>query len=1056
MCTIFPSSELNHTVIKSPNDKNEYYLDMLPNGLKYIVISNSEIDRSAVSLDVYAGASDDPRNFQGLAHCLEHTIFLGSKKYPDASGFDNFLNNNSGSSNANTGADSTNFHYDISNEALEGSIMMFSEFFKSPLFAKEFIEKELNSIENEFKLDFRDDFQRLSQLILFEGYKESTLNTFLNGNLETLKKDEIRDKAIEFYNNHYDAQIMALAIFSNKTLEELKNIVIKYFSDIKSVPEYKLTKKNYLYDKNNMGYLYKIIPVQEISYISFMWSINKCYSKYVKSSPIIFVNSLLGHETKHSLTSYLKKKGYIYSLVSSYKTIQGLFTFLSIRIKLTDEGYNNYEKIISIILSYVSYLQKEEIHKDYYEEIKQLSEIGFYLDEQNEPIDFCENVSRALNILRPNEPYYITSKIEEYKPDLYKEVFESLTPQNLNIYLSSNKLKNEKEYSENKNLYSIEKIHGTEFMKIKKDFSQYISDIKSFQDSDLGYPELNPFLAKDLSMIDLVKENINLDEYKYPKKMYDKDSIIWYKPVVKYKMPKIFVVGKAYISNMNLDIETFYIYFDIFIKLIDKENSDFNYFGTISENDFSLSCGLSAIFIKAEGYSSSIEKYISEYFKILSKLIEIQRIENIITKLHKILDERINAAKNFYLGDVGAQTKKMQQFLLKKLKVMNKFHVYEKFRNDLDKNKIPEEFLFFIKNFLKKVKYEWLIEGNIIYKKAEKLIKNIENELNALFGGANSDSNKTKSIKEYKEPLSLNEIRKQQVVNLPSNKIYRYNFTSKDPKNESSTMLVYFQTVNVNFNDKDIFNPKLYEEYIKNFILNYIMYYIFNELFYDILRTKEQLGYDVSFTSENESNIFGLRFYVSSSKYSPDEILERISKFIVDYDINKEQNFTDENFESYKKAMLVDLMEKPLTLEAEIARDLSYIYDRSYTFDERLYLIKYTNEKLTKKDIINYFNEFIFHKTKRLEIALYRSVSKEETKEETKMEIEENYDDNKNKGQLKDESNVEIIEIKNDNKKETNINNNYILPSYQNVGKVIIKDIQDFHRHCVYYDNEFY
>ena len=137
MCSIFPPEELNHTVIKSPNDKNQYYLDMLPNGLKYIVVSNPEIDRSAVSLDVYVGFSDDPREYQGLSHYIEHTIFLGTQKYPEASCFDNFLNNNSGNSNANTSIESTNFHYDISNNALEESIMMFSEFFKTPLFTKE-------------------------------------------------------------------------------------------------------------------------------------------------------------------------------------------------------------------------------------------------------------------------------------------------------------------------------------------------------------------------------------------------------------------------------------------------------------------------------------------------------------------------------------------------------------------------------------------------------------------------------------------------------------------------------------------------------------------------------------------------------------------------------------------------------------------------------------------------------------------------------------------------------------------------------------------------------
>ena len=1039
---VFPLN-INKQVIKSPNDKNEYYLDILPNGLRYILASNPEIDRSGVGLDVYIGAADDPREYQGLAHCLEHTIFLGSEKYPEASSFDNFLNNNSGSSNANTGLESTNFHYDISNDALEESISMFSEIFKKPLFTKELIDKELNSIENEFKSDFRDDFHRLAQLILLEGYNNSTLNTFIGGNLNTLKKDEIRDKVIELFNNKYDAKIMSLSIFSNKSLEELKNLVVKYFSDIKNIPGFKLENKEILYDKNNMGNLYKIIPIKDYSYIIFFWAINKSYQHLQKSDPIDFVNSVLGHETKYSLTSNLKNKGLIYSLISSCETYFDRFTEFQIKIKLTEEGYNNYNKIISIVLSYINYLQNEEIHEDFFEELKQLSEINFYLDEQIEPVQFCENASNVLNTTKPTDPFYIVSKLEEFKPEIIKEIFNSLTPQNLNIYLLSNKLKSEKEYTENKNLYMIEKIHGTEYMKVKMNFSEYISNIKNFHEFDFGYPELNPFLAKDLSMIDVIKENINLDEYKYPKKMQDNANIIWYKPVIKYKMPKVYFVGKAYISNMNTNLVTFFIYFEIFTKLIAKEISDFNYFGAISENQFAISCSISSVYIKALGYTDSLERYITEYFKIISKLINIEKIENVINKLHKIIDEGINSANNFYIGNVSKQTKTMSEFIIKKLKVMNKKEVYENFRKDLDQNKIPQEFLYFIKNFMKKVKYEWLVEGNILYNDAVKIIKKIEIELNSLFGGINPEINN-----QHKEPLSINEIRKQKLVNFPSDKIYRYNFSSKDPKNESSTMLVYFQIDDFCFNKKYIFNQQLYEKYIKYFVLNYMMLYIYNETFYDVLRTEQQIGYDVSFSTATYNDVFGLQFYVCSSKYNPDEILERINKFIVDYDINKEQNLTDEKFENYKKALLVDFIEKPLTLDQEASRDLSFIFDRTYKFNQRDDLIKYTNEQLTKKEIIEYFNEYIFKKAKRLEVALYSSVKKEEKEDEIKMDIEEN--SLPKKEDLKKE---DVMEKENNN---INKRENYVLPSYQNKEKVIIKDINDFHRQCVYYDTDYY
>ena len=94
---------------------------------------------------------------------------------------------------------------------------------------------------------------------------------------------------------------------------------MKYFSDIKSIKGYQLTKKNILYDNNNMGYLYKMIPIKDNSFISFNWIINKTFEKYIKSKPMNYIISLLGHETKHSLSSYLKKIGYIYTL--SYSRI---------------------------------------------------------------------------------------------------------------------------------------------------------------------------------------------------------------------------------------------------------------------------------------------------------------------------------------------------------------------------------------------------------------------------------------------------------------------------------------------------------------------------------------------------------------------------------------------------------------------------------------------------------------------------------------------------------------------------------------------------------------
>ena len=1022
---------INHSVVKSPNDKNEYYYDILTNGIRYILVSNKDTNKSAVGLDVYIGSADDPKEYQGLAHCLEHLIFLGTKKYENASSFDDFLNLNSGFSNANTSLDHTNYNFEISNEQLEKGIDIFSEFFSEPLFKQELIEKELNSIESEFKLDYRDDSTRFAALILLEGYKDSEFNAFINGNLETLQKKEIRDKVIEFYNNKYDAKLMSLCVYSNKSIEELKNIVEKYFSKIINNPKYKKDPKKILYDKNNMSNFYKIVTIKDTSYIEFLWIINKSYNSYTKSEPYNYIISVLGHESRHSLTSYLKKKVYIHELVASYNTIYDFYTQITIKITLTDEGYNNINHIISIVLSYIDYLQKESIHQDFFEEIKKTSEINFYLDEQYDPLDLCEDISSSLTFTKPDEEILITSKIEEYNPTLIKELLDSLTTQNLNIYLLSDKFK--KEPNNDKIKYDIEKIYGTEYIKEKVNFSKFIIDIK---DLDLSYPELNPFLPNNLNMINLLKENININDFLNPKKYNDNERIVWYKPIIKYNMPKVYIGCKAYLSNMNLEITKFSAYFDLFFSLMNKELSEFLYLGETSENSISFSTSISSVLINIEGYTDSIENYITEYFNKLFKLMDIEKIKEVKNKLITILDNTIQEINNFYLGNIREQTEYKLKKILREISSKNKVELCQNLKNELEKNIIPKEFIDFIKNFFKKVKYEWLAEGNILFKDVEKIVIKVENEINKYFGGENEKRNR----------LSINEIRKQRIINIPENKIYRYNFSSKDKENDLSTILIYFQIGNFYFNDKNIFNEKIYEENIKNKSLLFIIYTLFNQDFYNELRTNQQVGYDVDIQVSSENSIFGLYFFVSSLKYNPDEIMEKINTFIVQKDINNPENFTDENFESYKNSVLNDLMQIPLTLEEEYIRDLSFITSRTYKFSLRQDMINYIKNNITKQNVIDFFNEYIYNKAKRLEIALYSSKKSSENEEE-KMEIEEK-DENK---EINNKDNKDNENIKDEKEKK-----NDILPSYKN-GKIeIINDIDDFHRHIQFFNSEFY
>ncbi|MEF1305106.1 insulinase family protein, partial [Vibrio owensii] len=75
----------------SPNDSNQYRYITLSNALRVLLIHSDTAQQSAAALAVNVGHFDDPMDRQGLAHYLEHMLFLGTEKYPKVGEFQSYI-----------------------------------------------------------------------------------------------------------------------------------------------------------------------------------------------------------------------------------------------------------------------------------------------------------------------------------------------------------------------------------------------------------------------------------------------------------------------------------------------------------------------------------------------------------------------------------------------------------------------------------------------------------------------------------------------------------------------------------------------------------------------------------------------------------------------------------------------------------------------------------------------------------------------------------------------------------------------------------------------------
>ncbi|VDK25659.1 unnamed protein product [Taenia asiatica] len=111
-------------------------------------VSKVTMRKSAAALCVNVGYFTDPVEAQGLAHFLEHMVFMGSEKYPRENDFDDYVEHRGGSSNACTDGDYTLFFFDIQRAHFEEALDKFANFFIAPLLSQDCVDRELEAIHS--------------------------------------------------------------------------------------------------------------------------------------------------------------------------------------------------------------------------------------------------------------------------------------------------------------------------------------------------------------------------------------------------------------------------------------------------------------------------------------------------------------------------------------------------------------------------------------------------------------------------------------------------------------------------------------------------------------------------------------------------------------------------------------------------------------------------------------------------------------------------------------------------------------------------------------------
>lgn len=212
------------TVATAPADPREVSLIELCVGLRVLLVSDPAASIAGAAVDVHSGSLSDPPSFPGLAHMLEHSVFLGNAR-ADETELGRYLSSVGGYTNAYTDLDETNYYFTSSAAGLGGGLARLGQFFVSPSLNASLLQREVHAVDSEHHKNLENDGWRQFQLLKHLSSPRSPFNAFSTGSLATLDKPGLRAALAAFHAKHYRAENMAAAVIGPQPLDELERLV---------------------------------------------------------------------------------------------------------------------------------------------------------------------------------------------------------------------------------------------------------------------------------------------------------------------------------------------------------------------------------------------------------------------------------------------------------------------------------------------------------------------------------------------------------------------------------------------------------------------------------------------------------------------------------------------------------------------------------------------------------------------------------------------------------------------------------------------------------------
>jgi len=899
----------------------------LENGLEAFIVSDPKADQSGAALVVRTGSWENPNNALGLAHFVEHMLFMGSKKYPNDD-FHKFIQDRGGMSNAYTDALHTAYMFSCNSPAFSDALDRFSHFFIDPLFTEESLKKEIHAVNEEHKKNIEHDAWRMFFLSKLLGNPAHPRNRFGTGTIDTLKRVD-HDQMQQWFENHYSANLMTLVICSPLPLEDLKKMIVEDFS---AIPDHhlKVMQSNAsILSSVTENKVIALQPFQKLNLLRLEFQLPRRFiTDPAKPADLLAYALNRGHD--HSLQEILKKQGLITSFSVAIESQLDQELTLTANFDLTDKGVRNYPEIIKTFFEAIAWVKEHNIPKSLYDEKNTMGKTNYSYSSRNEVF----NSLMQTTFLLTKEPLSSFPEqfvvIPKYSTERNEDLLQNLTLKNCQIFLAADpkltgyKPKFTAPYYQAD--YSLEPL--------SEETLSLLADAAPSETFSL--PTQNRFLPSQLT---LVKDQADQPRLDHPKKIIDgSHGLIYYAKDDRYHIPKTaaYFALESPLFDPSVEAST---KLELLANFIQYHSSALTYEAYSSGISIMPNSSPLHLNISVEGYSDNLDKALAAFIDQLKALPSEQEFEQI---KQKMLEDYESTALSMPLRQsiyimshlINPET----SLDIQKASALRKLDY--------------ESFISFCKNAFNQLYIKGTIIGNLTEAQARKLYGVVYNGLDF----------KPFPTKEHYALKVLEDFKENKIDTL-----------AQSLTNSGSGLVLLVNQDGFTFEKKATqltLAPAL------------------AEAFFTKLRTEENTAYIASGQKKQFDSRLFFQFFLQSGTHSCADLQTKVSAFLSDYVTNFTEKIDEKRFENLKANQKLLIINFPKNLSEHSQFIYTLAFDQK-DFNYKSKLLKALDE-LTYKQFcemcIKWFSDV---NPQKLFISSQGLIDKKNIQVEANMSIED-------------------------------------------------------------------